>query len=104
MIKDNDFRKVRKVYALAKKHMPANAYHNLDHAKSVFFAASRLSKLEGICYEKQLVLQTAALLHKGLILEMDLADVLAAKQSDLLQHIMVALGGIQDIVVNLYVF
>lgn len=63
MNKNNYFKKIRKVYALTKKYIPLNPYHNLRHTKDVFYTISKLSRLEGICKEDKFVLQTAALLH-----------------------------------------
>jgi predicted metal-dependent HD superfamily phosphohydrolase len=59
----NDFTKLRKVYELVKDFMPTHPYHGHEHAKDVFYAANRLSKIEGVSREERLILQTAALLH-----------------------------------------
>lgn len=59
----NHFTKIRKVYELVRQHMPNHPYHNKRHAKDIFYAANRLSKLEGIAKEDRFMMVTAALLH-----------------------------------------
>lgn len=63
MNKNNYFKKIRQVYVLTKKYLPHNPYHNLNHAKSVFYAVNKLSKLEGISTNDRFILVTTALLH-----------------------------------------
>jgi len=60
---NNDFRRIRAVYRIMQGKMPNHEYHNHDHAKDVFYTASKLAKLEGISYQGRMVLATAALLH-----------------------------------------
>jgi len=75
MEKNNYFTKVRGAYRLMEDQMPIHAYHNPDHAKDVFYAASRIAKLEGVSYEDRFILATAALLH-------DIVFVIRAKDNE----------------------
>jgi uncharacterized protein len=59
----NYFAKIRKVHELVRQHMPNHSYHNKRHATDVFYAAKRLSKLEGIAKEDRFIMVTAAFLH-----------------------------------------